>query len=68
MTHPWDEIRSRTTMIDREFLQRMGGNGIHESLFRSHAILDEVKRMIMRGDSTQTIALFIEWAEGKEMT
>jgi hypothetical protein len=67
--HPWDEIRSRITTIDTDFLDRIHrGGGIHESLFRSYAILDEVKRMLVRGDSAATIAVFIEWAEGQEMT
>ncbi len=64
--HRWDEIRRRATTISMSFLKDMGGSGVHESLFRSHAILGEVMAMLKRGDSPETIARFIEWAEQRD--
>ena len=38
-------------------------NGIHESIYQSHAILQHVKIMIMRKDSKSTILGFINHFE-----
>lgn len=37
--------------------------GLHESLFRSYHIVEQVYRMLSRGDSVETILEFVEWAK-----
>lgn len=64
--HRWDEIRDTETVIDSVFLTQMidgGTTGIHESMLRAYRILAEVKDMLGRGDSPETIMQFIRWAE-----
>lgn len=64
--HNWNEIRARPTTLDAEFARRaveQGSRGFHESLFRASGILEEVKRLLARGDSSATVASFIAWAE-----
>lgn len=68
--HHWDEVRARQTDLEADFARRAietGSTGFHESLFRAHAILGEVKTMLLRGDSPETIATFVEWAEERRM-
>lgn len=63
----WDEIRETPTTLSTEFIgMHGGGNGFHESLLRSYRILSEVKAMLGRGDSPETVRKFIEWAEARE--
>jgi len=52
----WDYVRSFPT--ERQ--------DMHESVFRSYQILSEVKGMLERGDSAETIRNFIAWAESEE--
>lgn len=65
--HRWDEIRSTPTSITRRFLEEMGlesiGHGLHESLLRSYRVVEQVKDMLDRGDSAETIREFIAWVE-----
>ena len=64
--HRWDEIRETQTSITTEFIRGSLdglGHGIHESLLRSFHIVQEVKAMLERGDSPQTVLTFIKWAE-----
>lgn len=70
MIHHWDAIRARMTTLEPEPARRSlatGTRGFHESLFRASGILYEVKAMLARGDSVETVATFIEWAEGREI-
>lgn len=62
--HPWDVIRAMRTTVER--IPDIAGGGVHESTLRSFQILDEVKKMLARGDSPETIRTFIEWAERKD--
>ena len=56
MSHDrWDNIRAVPT-------ER---GGVHESVFRSYQILQEVKLMLNRGDSPETVRRFIAWAEAQ---
>lgn len=58
--HGWDTIRTRPTVIERVDTT---SRGTHESVLRAYQILSEVKAMLDRGDSVETISAFIEWAE-----
>jgi hypothetical protein len=40
-------------------------SGSHESVLRSYQVLSEVKNMLDRGDSSETIRAFIAWVEDK---
>lgn len=53
----WDHIRQEETVIYGNY-----PSGAHESLLRSFHVLREVREMLERGDSTRTIAMFIDWA------
>jgi hypothetical protein len=50
----WSEIKAMPTKVKSE------GTYVHESLLRSHGILEEVKRMLERNDSHETILKVIE--------
>jgi hypothetical protein len=53
----WDSIRATPTVIKGNF-----PNGAHESLLRAYQVLAEVRGMVERGDSHETVAQFINWA------
>jgi len=38
-------------------------NKVHESVYRSYCILEQVKEMLKRGDSIETIKDIIRWCE-----
>lgn len=60
MTHFWDEIHETETVLYGNY-----PSGAHESLLRAYRILSEVKAMLERGDSDQTVLNFIAWAESR---
>ncbi len=60
--HAWDGIRAMPTDWDRP----IEGRGIHESVFRSYQVLEAVKLMLDRGDSSETVLEFIRWVETGE--
>ncbi len=67
MRHPWDEIRATPTTLERAVIEReRTATGWHESLLRSYRILRQVKTMLERGDSPETIGEFIDWAEHRD--
>lgn len=51
----WDQLRSFPTVY----------RNVHESVYRSYQILEEVKQMLDRHDSIETLQRFIYWAEGE---
>ena len=66
--HRWDDIRARERTLSASFARdaiETGSRGFHESLFRCWSILEETKAMLARGDSPETIATFIEWAQSE---
>ncbi len=60
LRHTWDAIRDLPLTIEAI---PTGTRGVHESIFRSYQILGEVKEMLDRGDSVETVREFIRWAE-----
>lgn len=62
MRHEWDRTREFPTTLDRI---PDTAHGVHESVFRSYQILKEVKEMLDRGDSVETIREFIRWTESE---
>lgn len=60
--HPWDVVRAQPTTLETI---PAGARGVHESVLRSFQILRQVKTMLARGDSNDTIQDFIEWVESR---
>lgn len=56
MTHRWDQIRLMRTDIEPT------DRRTHESVTRGFQILREARAMLVRGDSVETVLMFIEWA------
>lgn len=61
----WDKIRETPTSFSAEAQRIANGVPMHESLLRSYHVLDEVKDMLDRGDSPQTVREFVRWAEAR---
>lgn len=63
------EIRNYPTKITRDEMQQWLDKwvkGVHESVLRSYSILQEVKEMLRRGDSIETIQAVIEFYESPD--
>jgi hypothetical protein len=58
------QTRFNTYAIEKDVPALMLPRGWHQSIFRSTQILDEVKRMLGRGDSSETVLEFINFCEG----
>lgn len=63
MSHPWLDIAWAATCVDE--LEGYANVRVHESCLRSYQILAEVKGMLARGDSPETIRKFIDFCESR---